>query len=149
MGLASEAGVDLPSPLHALHRAAQRADCLFARHGGAGNITPRQFVVLEAVSLADGMNQVQIMKATGIDRSSTAELVTRLVSLKWLHRHRSKRDMRSYVVHLTEAGRERLAVGRAAAHAANEELLSVLPASQRRDFLRSLAKVAVFNRDRT
>jgi len=142
MGRTSEAKVDLPSPLHALHQAAQRADSLFARHGGAGNITPRQFVVLEAVSLADGMNQVQIMQATGIDRSSTAELVTRLVSLKWLHRHRSKRDMRSYVVRLTEAGRERLAVGRAAANAANEALLSVLPASQRRNFLRALAKVA-------
>ena len=134
--------MDLPSPLHALHRASQRADSLFARHGGAGNITPRQFAVLEAVSLADGMSQVQIMKATGIDRSSTAELVTRLVSLKWLHRHRSKRDNRSYVVGLTQAGRERLDVGRAAARAANEDLLSVLPASHRRVFLRSLAKVA-------
>jgi DNA-binding MarR family transcriptional regulator len=131
-----------PSPLHVLHRAAQRADSLFARHGGAGKITPRQFAVLEAVSLADGLNQVQIMRATGIDRSSTAELVTRLVSLKWLRRHRSKRDMRSYVVRLTDAGRERLAVGRAAASGASEALLAVIPASQRRDFLRALAKVA-------
>ena len=142
MGRASEAEMDLPLPLHALHRAAQRADSLFARHGGAGNITPRQFAVLEAVSLADGLNQVQIMKATGIDRSSTAELVARLVSLKWLHRRRAKRDMRSYVVRLTEAGRVRLAVGRAAAEAANEALLSVLPATQRRDFVRALARVA-------
>jgi MarR family transcriptional regulator, temperature-dependent positive regulator of motility len=142
MGRASEAGAELPSPLHALHRTAQRADSLFARHGGAGNITPRQFAVLEAVSLADGMSQVQIMKATGIDRSSTAELVTRLVSLKWLHRHRSKRDNRSYVVGLTQAGRERLAMGRSAADAANQALLSVLPPTQRRGFLRSLAKVA-------
>ena len=142
MGLASEAGVDLPSPLHALHRAAQRADSLFARHGGAGNITPRQFVVLEAVSAAEGLNQVQIMKATGIDRSGTAELVARLVSMKCLQRNRSKRDIRSYVVRLTEAGRKRLTLGRAAAHAAKEELLSVLPASQRRDFLQALAKVA-------
>jgi DNA-binding MarR family transcriptional regulator len=142
MGPATEAALDLPSPLHALHRAAQRADSLFARHGGAGHITPRQFAVLEAVSSAEGLNQVKIMQATGIDRSSTAELVRRLVSLKWLRRHRSKRDMRSYVVGLTEAGRERLAAGRAAANAANEALLSVLPASQRRDFLRALAKVA-------
>ena len=141
MGRANEAGIDLVSPLHALHRAAQRADSLFGRHGGAGNITPRQFAVLEAVSLADGMNQVQIMKVTGIDRSSTAELVTRLVSLKWLHRHRSRRDKRSYVVRLTDAGRVRLAAGRVAAHAANEALLSVLTASQRRDFLRALAMV--------
>jgi DNA-binding MarR family transcriptional regulator len=134
--------MDLPSPLHALHRAAQRADSLFAQHVGVGNITPRQFAVLEAVSLAEGMNQVQIMQATGIDRSSTAELVTRLVALKWLHRHRSRRDMRSYVVGLTAAGRERLAIGRAAASAANEALLSAIPASQRRDFLRALVKVA-------
>ena len=141
MGQANEAGMEFPSPLHVLHRAAQRAESLFTRHAD-GNITPRQFVVLEAVSLEDGMNQVQIMQATGIDRSSTAELVFRLVSLKLLHRRRSKRDKRSYVVQLTQAGKEKLAVARAAARAANESLLSVLPSTQRRDFLRALAKVA-------
>ena len=85
-----------------------------------------------------GWKRRSLPKATGIDRSSTSELVTRLVSLKWLYRRRSNRDMRSYAIRLTEAGRERLAVGRPAAEAANEALLSVLPAAQHRDLERML-----------
>jgi hypothetical protein len=69
----------LQSPLHLLHRASQRADSLFSGHAG-NSLTPRQFVVLQAVAEADGLSQTGIMAATGIDRSSTADLVRRLVS---------------------------------------------------------------------
>ena len=38
-------------------------------------LTPRQFIILQAVAEADGLSQTGIMAATGIDRSSTADLV--------------------------------------------------------------------------
>ena len=41
----------------------------------AAALTPRQFVILQAVAEADGLSQTGIMVATGIDRSSTADLV--------------------------------------------------------------------------
>ena len=73
----------LQSVLHLLHRAGQRADGLFA--GQVGNVlTPRQFAILQAVAEANGLSQTDIMAATGIDRSSTAALVGRLVSRGWL-----------------------------------------------------------------
>ena len=81
----------LSSPLHLLHRASQRADSLFARNVGATAPTPRQFAVLQAVSHQSGLSQTDIMAATGIDRSSTAELVRRLVSNGCLQRRRTKR----------------------------------------------------------
>jgi hypothetical protein len=63
----------LSSPLHLLHRASQRADGLFARHVPDSDLTPRQFTVLQAVADKSGLSQTDIMAATGIDRSSTAD----------------------------------------------------------------------------
>jgi DNA-binding MarR family transcriptional regulator len=65
------------STVHLLHRASQGMDEIFLRAVG-GDLTPRQFVILDAVAEAEGLNQVAITQATGIDRSSTAELVQRL-----------------------------------------------------------------------
>src|SRR5262245_63343290 len=100
---ATAAASPLQSALHLLHRAGQRADGLFAGHVG-NSLTPRQFAVLQAVAEADGLSQTGIMAATGIDRSSTADLVRRLVSHGWLQRRRTKRDARAYAVRLTSDG---------------------------------------------
>jgi DNA-binding MarR family transcriptional regulator len=93
------------SLLELLHRASQRADTHFARNVGKNGVTPRQFAVLRAVSAANGLSQIDIMAATGIDRSSTADLVRRLVSSGCLQRRRTKRDARVYAVRLTSMGR--------------------------------------------
>ena len=102
------------STVHLLHRASQGMDEIFLRAVG-GDLTPRQFVILDAVAEAEGLNQVAITQATGIDRSSTAELVQRLTRRGLLRRRRVKGDARSYSVRLTQAGRELLAKMRPAA----------------------------------
>src|SRR5213075_394690 len=129
------------SVLHLLHRAGQRADGLFARHAGT-TLTPRQFVILQAVAEANGLSQTGIMAATGIDRSSTADLVRRLVSHGWLKRRRTKRDARLYAVRLTPEGRRVLALAVPAARATEEALLSSLSSTQRPVFLTGLAVIA-------
>jgi DNA-binding MarR family transcriptional regulator len=131
-----------PSPLALLHRASQRADNLFAQHIGNGQLTPRQFAVLKAVSEADGLSQTAIMSATGIDRSTTAELVRRLVSGGLLQRRRTRRDARIYAVRITTRGRQALAAAEPAARATDAALLSLLPASRRAVFLEALASIA-------
>ena len=131
----------LLSVLHLLHRAGQRADGLFASHAGTG-LTPRQFVILQAVAEADGLSQTGIMAATGIDRSSTADLVRRLVTHGWLKRRRTKRDARLYAVRLTPEGRRVLILSMPAARASEEALLSPLPGAQRSVFLRALIAIA-------
>ncbi len=129
---------DFSSPLDLLHRAGVQADSLFLRHVGDARLTPRQFAVLKAVSQADGLNQTAIMAATGIDRSSTAELVRRLVSLGALQRRRKKRDARQYAVRLTPKGRELVMLGGRAARQADETLLSRMPRQLRVPFLEAL-----------
>ena len=131
----------LLSVLHLLHRAGQRADGLFARHAGT-TLTPRQFVILQAVAEANGLSQTGIMAATGIDRSSTADLVRRLVSHGWLKRRRTKRDARLYAVRLTPEGRRVLALAVPAARATEEALLSSLSSTQRPVFLTGLVVIA-------
>ena len=137
----------LSAPLHLLHRAAQRADSLFARHVGDVDLTPRQFAVLEAVSQADGLNQSAIVAATGIDRSSTADLVRRMVSMGLLQRRRTKRDARSYAVRLTREGRKALSSGERAARATNDALLSLIPSVHRAVFVDALKTMALGERE--
>jgi DNA-binding MarR family transcriptional regulator len=82
------------SSIHLLHRPSQRADGLFARNVGATNLTPRQFAVSQAVVENNGLSQTDIMAATGIGRSSIAELVRRLGKNGSLKHRRSRRDAR-------------------------------------------------------
>lgn len=131
----------LQSALHLLHRAGQRADSLFAGHVG-DVLTPRQFAVLQAVAEADGLSQTGIMAATGIDRSSTADLVRRLVSHGWLLRRRTRRDARLYAVRLTPAGRRVWSEAAPALCATEETLLSSLTMAERLAFTKALAAVA-------
>jgi DNA-binding MarR family transcriptional regulator len=106
-------------------------------------LTPRQFAVLEAVAQNDGLSQTDIMHATGIDRSSTAELVRRLVKAGYLQRRRKRRDARAYSVKITTSGRRLRALGIPAARAVQEELLAALTVNERGAFLGMLARVAV------
>ena len=129
--------------LHLLHRASQRADALFARTLPGTDLGPRQLAILQAVARRDGLSQTDIMVATGIDRSSTAELVRRLVNSRCLQRRRTRRDARVYSVRITAAGRKLLAVGMPAARTTEETLLSPLPAAERSGFLRALMLIAI------
>jgi DNA-binding MarR family transcriptional regulator len=131
------------SLIELLHRASQRADSVFARNVGDSGLTPRQFAVLHAVSEADGLSQTDIMAATGIDRSSIADLVGRLVTSGCLQRRRTKRDARLYAVRLTPRGRQMLAIGAPAAGAADQALLSLVPQVQRSAFVKALKLMAV------
>jgi DNA-binding MarR family transcriptional regulator len=129
------------SLLTLLHRASQRADNLFVRHVGETGLTPRQFAVLHAVSENDGLSQTDIMAATGIDRSSTADLVRRLVTSGCLQRRRTRRDARVYAVRLTPKGQQMVAIGVPAAAAADQALSALLPQAQRLAFLQALSLI--------
>lgn len=130
------------SLLHLLHRAGQRADGLFAHHLGSDDLTPRQFVVLQAVAQKEGLSQIEIVAATGIDPSSVADLVRRLISLGLLRRRRRRRDVRSYAVRLTSEGRHALECGTPAAQATENDLLAAVPAAHRQQVLDALKAMA-------
>jgi len=136
----------LRTVVHLLHRAAQRADDVFSNHV-AVPITARQYAMLSVVAEREGLGQIDIVAATGIDRSSVADLARRLVSRGWLQRRRTKKDTRLYAVRLTPEGRRVLAMAAPAAHAADESLLATLSPNQRVEFRMALATLVLCNDD--
>jgi DNA-binding MarR family transcriptional regulator len=106
-----------------------------------GDITPRQLAVLVAVSEGEGLNQTDIVEATGIDRSTLADIVRRLVRKKLLHRRRSREDARAKVLGLTVEGRQLLDAAGPVAGRVDQLLLAALPNSRRAQFLAALQQV--------
>src|SRR5271165_1682879 len=69
------------SVTHLLHRALQLALDYHADAAGSASLTQRQFTVLAAAAAADGLTQNDLVRAIGIDRSTLAYLVARMLGL--------------------------------------------------------------------
>lgn len=129
------------SALHLLHRAGQRADELFAETIGKSDLTPRQFAVLKAVAESEEPSQTTLVEKTGIDRSTLADIVRRLVERRMLQRRRTKQDARMYAVRLTSAGQSALKGAEPVARKTDDKLLSALSASERDTFVKLLSRI--------
>ena len=130
------------SVTHLLHRALQLALDYHADAAGQASLTQRQFTVLSAAGAADGLTQNDLVRATGIDRSTLADLVARLLAKGLLQRERSATAARANTVRLSDAGREALGAGAGAAGAADERLLALLSPKKRESFLKTLSALA-------
>ena len=130
------------SATHLLHRALQLALDFHVEAAGPAAITQRQFTVLAAAAAADGTTQNDLVRATGIDRSTLADLVARMIAKGLLERERSATDARANIVRLSLAGRAALDVGAAAAARADERLLALLAPKKRDSLLKTLAILA-------
>src|SRR5262245_53559828 len=89
------------STIHLLHRARQWASAI-CQAELSDDLTPRQFVVLLTVARKGGVSQTHLVEQTGIDRSTLADVVRRLVIKGFLKRRRTRADARQYAVTLTE-----------------------------------------------
>jgi DNA-binding MarR family transcriptional regulator len=136
-------GFDLTqSPSYLLRRCVQLANDLFARELGASDLTKQQFTVLVAVEQNEGVSQTDLVGVTGIDRSTLAEMIRRMLERGLLARQRTEADQRANAVHLGANGRKALRSARTASEKAEKHLLSGLPASDRAKFLRMLTNLA-------
>lgn len=126
------------SPLHLLHRAGQCAAEVFQIELGSGDITPRQFAVLVTVSQHEGLSQTHLVERTGIDRSTLADVVRRMLKKGLLQRRRTREDARAYAVKLTEEGWRVLKSVDPLARKVDDKILSSLPAGQREKLLQDL-----------
>ena len=120
------------SPSHLLHRALQRALDIYAEEFGEGGITQRQFAVLAAADERDGATQADLVRITGIDRSTLADMARRMMGKDLLERQRSTLDGRANAVRVTEAGRAALAEARPKMAAADTRLLKLISGGGRR-----------------
>jgi DNA-binding MarR family transcriptional regulator len=136
-----DAGLDR-SPSHLLHRALQLALDIYSEETGSGALTQRQFAVLSAVLAKEGCTQSELVRATGIDRSTLAELVARLIGKDLLARERSTLDARANTVRLTDAGRAAVQEAAPKVAEADTRILALVPGAKRDAFLKTLRDMA-------
>jgi DNA-binding MarR family transcriptional regulator len=114
------------SIIHLLHRASQRATELFALETRDFDITARQYAVLTTVAQHEGLSQTDLVRLTGIDRSTLADVVQRLLRRGVIAREKTSEDGRTYAVRLSSKGHELLETIKPFARRADRAVISSL-----------------------
>ncbi len=99
--------------------------------------------MLAAVETQEGLTQTDLVRITGIDRSTLADMAARMIVKGLLERQRSISDARANAVNLTEAGRLALTDARPRMAAADARLMKLLSGGKRESLtalLRDLVK---------
>ncbi|MFM8747913.1 MAG: MarR family winged helix-turn-helix transcriptional regulator [Aestuariivirga sp.] len=130
------------SPSHLLKRAAQYSNLIYMGEVGKSGLTHRQFTVLLAVDANDGKSQTDLVKLTGIDRSTLADLVARLLAQGYLQRKRTRDDGRTNSIRITTVGKKMLKMAQPGAEEVDKQLMSLIPFPDRKPFIDNLAVLA-------
>ncbi|MCR9136142.1 MAG: MarR family transcriptional regulator [Alphaproteobacteria bacterium] len=91
---------------HLLRRAHFNAEARFAKMMSSNGLTSRQLALLVAVDQNPGASQNALGDIIALDRNSVSELVLRMIKKQLLRRETSKKDKRSFVLMLTDKGRD-------------------------------------------
>ncbi len=142
MSIQKEAKQFTRSFSHLLKRAVQYSVHLYMEEVGKSGLTHRQFTVLSAVDSFEGKSQTELVKITGIDRSTLADLVARLMAQGYLQRKRSKEDQRANTIRLTPIGKKMLKASQVGAEDIDRKLLSSFSATDRRMMMDCLTSLA-------
>jgi DNA-binding MarR family transcriptional regulator len=96
---------------------------------------------LASVAQKPDISQTGLVEQTGVDRSTLADIVRRLVKKGLLQRKRTRQDARMYAVRLTPKGQGALTAAKPAATRVDQRLLSPLRADQRGHFIEALGEI--------
>jgi len=135
------------SPSHLLHRVLQIALDIYSVSAGEGALTQRQYAVLKALDEAKspdgttGITQTDLVQATGIDRSTLADMVTRMTTKGLLVREKSTSDGRANLVSLSPAGITALQETLPKVGVADAAILDLLSPPKRDSFVKLLRKL--------
>src|ERR1700689_3334978 len=131
---------EAPSPL--IRRCQQFYGDLYARESGSRELTKQQFTLLCALEQHDGASQTVLVEITGIDRSTLAEMVRRMLEKGLLSRELTEEDQRANAVAISPSGRKALRSARNAADRAERALLEALPLPDPQKFVKALSQIA-------
>jgi DNA-binding MarR family transcriptional regulator len=130
------------STSHLLHRAQQLAADRFSKLVGDKGVTLRQFAVLAAIQETPGLNQTELVRVTGIDRSTLADMILRMEKRGWISRAASDADARANAVRLAPAGAGVLSSAVQHAKAADAAILDALPRAKGKAFHHTLVRLS-------
>ena len=126
---------------HLIHRAEQCSTDIFSATAPNGLLTPRQFAILDAIKDNPGISQTGLVTQTGIDRSTLADIVRRLLDRDLVQRERTEKDARAYAVKLTRKGVNTLKKMQPHAETVDKEILAALPREHRGLFVDLLTQM--------
>lgn len=98
--------------------------------------------MLFAIDQREGASQTELVQATGIDRSTLADMIVRLQGKDLLARKRTDEDQRANAVRLTPVGRRALRSAMPAMLRSESGILEVLPQRMRSEFIKALTLIA-------
>ncbi|MEU7639496.1 MULTISPECIES: MarR family winged helix-turn-helix transcriptional regulator [unclassified Streptomyces] len=128
-------------PMHLLRRALQQLTAVWQAE--VPDLTAPQYAVLIVLADSPGLTQVELGKATAIDRSTMATMLDRLASRGWITREVDPAHRRRHQVRLTPEGHTLLRRVTPAADRANSwpvERLGAQRVEQLLPLLRELAE---------
>ncbi len=130
-----------------LRRAHQIAASSFVREC-QGQITPPQFSALTLVASAPGIDTMDVSRAIGLDRTTSALVVGNLVKSGWVARSPDPVDRRRWHLHITASGKAMIRHIRPAAERSEKSLLSVFGQKDQQRLVKLLERfVSSFNDD--
>ena len=129
-----------PTHPHVGHliRRAQQIHTLLWNSEVSDEVTSPQVLVLVALSRAPGMDQRTLGASVSLDRSTTADVVDRMMKRGLLERTRDPNDRRRNILRLTIEGAELLKSIAPKTETMNAHLISVLPIEDQAELIRLL-----------
>jgi DNA-binding MarR family transcriptional regulator len=108
-------------------------------------LTTRMWGALNVLDAEGAITQQRLGRCTGIDPSSMVSTIDDLEAAGLVQRRQHPSDRRAHALHLTEAGRAKLARGRELARGAQEELFAPLTDLERSQLHQLLLRLATAN----
>jgi len=134
-------------PGHLIRRCHQIAVALFLEECAGFGITPQQYATLRILASNDGVDQITLAGLAAFNRTTAGEIIGRMESAGLLKRRDGRIDRRVRNIHITAAGRKRLAAVEAAVARVQERILRPLDRTERRRFIEYLARIASENNE--
>ena len=127
-----------------LRRAWYGLNQAFRRRIAHLEITPDQFTVLRTLLEGDplGLTQRELTQLMSSDPNTVASLLQRMEESGLVERKAHEKDRRAHRIRLLESGRTKYEAARALAVELQSEVLEVIPATRREEFLEDFALVA-------
>lgn len=129
-------------PGHLLRLCQQRAVDLFAEEVGENGPTPRQFAILLSAYQKPGLNQTDLVRLSGIDRSTLTEVLRRLVDRGLIRRERIRTDLRTNALYITPDGEDALRRALPGVVRAQERILAPIAGDRRDELVQTLGRLS-------
>jgi MarR family transcriptional regulator, lower aerobic nicotinate degradation pathway regulator len=134
-------------PGHLIRRLQQIASALFLDQAKAFDFTPVQYAALVAIKNHPGLDQTTLCNEIALDRSTMADVVSRLQRRGLINRTNGAADRRTKSLHITATGSRMIRDIEPAVAATQRLILAPLKASERSAFMGMLKHLVHLNNE--